>query len=354
VGAPLLVFVILFLLFTLFASLTAPRAGGPLDPLLSREGMLVGTCWVFLALAAITILGTLWPVVSRLWSAKTVGLSPVFYNTVCLPLFAVIALLLAMCPWVGWRGRIAGKGRALFVSGIALGCGVLLYAVGQKRMLPVAGSAAAVAILVSVCLQVTGAAGLARGGRSLAAHLAHAGFAVIVLGVAFSGPYKVQENVVLLPGRSVVFGEYALTLETVRGGDARDHDRNFAGGAERPGGASPPPAYIYSEAVLGVTRDGKAAGELRPRLRRYAKYPADTFSEVDTLFSWGNELYCSLLGLDGNGAATLQISLNPMVNWIWAGGALLCLAPLAGMFRSGSGAPVSRAPHFPHPREDAP
>lgn len=67
------------------------------------------------------VLATLWPVLSRLWSAQSVGLTPAFYNRACLPLFTLLALLLTLCPWLGWKVGVTHK----FQAGAAAGLFVL-------------------------------------------------------------------------------------------------------------------------------------------------------------------------------------------------------------------------------------
>lgn len=158
----------------------------------------------------------------------------------------------------------------------------------------------------------------------------------MVLGVAFSGPYKVEEKFTLRPGQSVLFGEYAFQLTDVRTGDSHDHDSGVSGKPHDH--TADPPRYIYSEAVLRVVKNNRDYGTLRPQIRGYASRPDTFFSEVDTVFSWGNEIYCNLASVDESGLVTVQVSLNPLVNWIWLGSVLLCLFPLLGM-RPGRAAP---------------
>lgn len=337
VGMPLLIFVLLFLAFAAFAARLSPEKGAPLENPLSREGLLTLTAWVFLALSAVTIIGTLWPVISRLWSEKPVGLSPAFYNTVCLPLFVLLLFFLAVCPWLSWvpragRGAIRNKGMLAYVAMTGVAAAGVLFYVGFGKAVPLAGMGAAIAVLAGTCMLFAAVPGLLRNGPSLAAHGVHAAFALMVLGTAFSGPYKVQQDFVMAPGQTAVFGEYSLRLAKINQGDSHDHEPGVASGQSHPDHAGNPPAYIYSEAVVTVAKNGESVGELRPQLRRYQSHPDNAFSEVDTIFSFGNELYCSFVGLDmGQGTATIQISANPLVNWIWVGGVLLCLFPLAGM-----------------------
>lgn len=86
VGTPLTVFVLAGLAVTFWVACTAPREGKPLAGLDSREGFLTLVAWVLLALAAIILVATMWPVISKLWTTAPRGLDANFYNRVCLPL----------------------------------------------------------------------------------------------------------------------------------------------------------------------------------------------------------------------------------------------------------------------------
>ena len=338
VGIPLLIFTLLFFLFAALAAISAPKYGDALDSPLTREGLLTLTAWVFLTFSLIITVGTLWPVFSLIWSEKAIVLNQTFYNITCAPLFVLLAVMLAICPWIGWDGSIRHKALFAFTGAIALvACTSLLYA-GFSKPLALVATAAAMAIMAGVCLLLSSSPSLTRFLPTLAAHGTHFGFALIVLGVAFSGPYKIQQDIVLNPGQRAILGDYTLHLASVGGGDSHDHAPGTDPGTTdktHPNHAANPPQYIYSEAVLRISRNNEEIGELRPQLRRYLnqRNPENAFSEVDTLFSWGNELYCSMLGVDEKGTTTLQISVNPLVNWIWAGGFVLCLFPLAGLGR---------------------
>ena len=57
------------------------------------------------------------------------------------------------------------------------------------------------------------------------------------------------------------------------------------------------------------------------------------FSEVDVIPGLGNEVYASLLGLDEDMRVLVKVSVEPLVNWIWIGGTLMCIVPLLGLRR---------------------
>ena len=77
-----------------------------------------------------------------------------------------------------------------------------------------------------------------------------------------------------------------------------------------------------------MRKNGRAVGVLRPEKRAYDKFGGMFFTEVDVIPSLGEELYASLSGLDGQGRAIAKVSIEPLVNWLWIGGALLSLMPL--------------------------
>ena len=65
------------------------------------------------------------------------------------------------------------------------------------------------------------------------------------------------------------------------------------------------------------------------------------FSEVDVIPGLGNEIYASLLGLDESSRVVVKVSVEPLVNWLWIGGTIMCLVPLAGLRRRKNSAPES-------------
>lgn len=312
VGTPLLIFVLFGLLLALWVPALAPARGKPLAGLESREGMLVLVCWILLALAVIILLGTLWPVISTLWSQQPRGLEAAFYNRVCLPLGALLMVLLAFCPWLSWGGGLRNKGFFLAALGILVAGGATLWALGYRQPTAFVAASAAFAALGTATMNCASRA--VRGHLpTLAAHGVHLGLALLALGVAFSGPYKLERDLTLKPGASEALGAYSVKLLELREGSQ--------------------PGFEYLEARLEVSRDGVVLGQLGPQRRLYEKFGTMQFSEVDTIPGLGNEIYASMLGIVDGEAALVKVSVNPLVNWLWIGGALMCIFPLLGLGR---------------------
>jgi len=316
VGGPLLVFM-LYALVLLGAVLVAgaPSFAGRLRPLSglgSTSGFLVILTWLMLALAGVVLLGTLWPVISKLWSAKPVGLDAGFYNRVCLPLFALATALVAFCPNLSFTGGIRSRAGLAVSSGLFVLGGALCSMLGIRRPVPLFAGAAAIAVMGTVCfLWLRQRQARSRHG-SLGASLVHLGLALVTLGVAVSGPYQQSIEAVLTPGRTIRVGSFVLTYRDLQ----EDHT----------------PAMAIDRAVIDVSRDGRPVGRLTPERRLYRGFD-QPFAEVSTIPSLGDELYATLLGSSDKKTASLKISVNPLVNWIWIGGTIMCLAGFLALRR---------------------
>lgn len=310
VGTPLTVFVLTALVLTFAISFAAKPQGEDLHSLFSREGALVLVAWVFLTLALIILLATMWPVISKLWGAAAQGLDASFYNRVCLPLGAGLLLLLCACFWLAWQGGLADSARFFATCGALLASAVAIWLAGYQKPLALLGSASAVA---AICAMLMAAARSWKDRRRLGSIGLHLGLALLALGVAFSGPYTIEKEMLLGKGQEGSIGPYGISLEQVKDGEGNGYD--------------------YLRASLKITRDGQVVGVLQPERRIYAKFGDMQFSEVDVISGLDKDIYASLLGMDEDLRVLVKISLEPLVNWIWIGGALMCLFPFLSLGR---------------------
>lgn len=312
VGTPLLVFILASSLLSIWVPCMAKGRGKPLAGIDSREGFLVLAAWVLLMLSVIIWVATLWPIISKLWTVQAQGLDAGFYNRVCLPLGAMLTVLLALCPWLGWGGGVRDKKNVLIIIGSFTGAGILFWFMGFRHPTAFIASAAAVAAVVGFVLLMLDSR-VRRQTNAVAAYGVHLGVALLVLGVAFSGPYKLEGDLLLAKGEKGKVGNYEITLIDIKDGQE--------------------PGFDYLEGRFEIRKDNVVVGLLAPQRRIYTKFGNQQFSEVDTVASLGNELYASLLGLDENQRLTVKFSVHPLVNWMWIGGTLMCLFPFMGLRR---------------------
>lgn len=315
VATPLTVFMLgglaVSLITVLFGEKPVYRA---LSGFTSRQGMLVISAWVFLALGVVVALGTMWPVISKLWSPTAVGLDPAFYNRVCLPLFTLLVLVFCICPWFGWKEGIRDSRGAAGTAGVFGGSLVMFWLAGIHIPLALIAASGAVAAMASIVLLMVLIPTTRRTRFSWGPHLVHLGLALMALAVAFSGPYKEETQATLHPGESMQVGHYLLTHQQL----SQERSR----------------AVLSYRAELVVVRDGEEIGTVRPE-RRWYPNSRNSFAEVSVIPGLGDEIYATLLGYDGkDGSVTISASVNPLVNWLWIGGTLMSLAPLVLLRRN--------------------
>ena len=311
VGPYLLIFVLVFLAVIAFVAMNARDDGKELGGLESREGFIVMTVWLLIALCVVILTATPWPVISRLWTDRPMGLDANFYNNVCLPLFTVMLALLLACPWLKWQGGLRDWKKFLITGTAFCGALVVFWQMGVSKALPLMSASLCVAVLTSMGLMLSEKSTRAWK-PSVMACLVHISVALMALGISFSGPYKQEVEVELAKGEVAQVGPYSVTLSNMYEGRGAN--------------------FEYIEAELQIVKDGKVVDVLSPQRRLYDKWQRSAFSEATTHPSLGSEFYATLLGVSGD-SAVLRMSANPLVNWLWIGGALMSLAPFIGLSR---------------------
>ena len=305
VGLPLMLFMLVGLGLSLVVLLLGESpAYRTLSGFTSRQGLLVITAWIMIALGLVVGMGTMWPVISKMWSASPVGLDARFYNRVCLPLLSLVVLVFCVCPWLAWKDGVRNRIGLLATGGVFLGALIVFYAMGVRIPLALITASLSVAALASIVLVFALLPGVARMRSSWGAYGVHCGVALLALGIAFSGPYKVEREMILHPDQPVQLQQYTLTLHDVK----QDRD--------------PEMSRVWAE--IEVTKGGEDVGTLLPERRLYRNFP-QPFAEVSVIPGLGDELYSTLLGYEEDGSATIKASINPLVNWVWIGGTLMCL-----------------------------
>lgn len=313
VGLPLSIFIIFGACLTLITTLGAQKAGSGLASLDSRQGILVIVAWLLVSLAIIILLATMWPVISKLWTSDSLGLDAAFYNRVCLPLGTLLLFLLAFCPWLGFSRSIANlKNKSPLVISLAFWAGMcfFIWMSGYRQPLSLVAAASAATIICSM-LYLTVKVFKQKTWPALAAVGAHGGLALLALGIAFSSSYSTERDLLLGRGDEGEIAGYTIKLAEMGEGSGSGYD--------------------FLRAKLIVSDGGKVLGELYPERRIYDKFGDMQFSEVDVMTGLDRDIYASILGMDDNLKLLVKISIEPMVAWIWIGGIIMCLMPLAGL-----------------------
>jgi len=141
--------------------------------------------------------------------------------------------------------------------------------------------------------------------RRYGAYLAHLGLAVVVVGLAASHFWQPEKDVTLQPGQQVSVAGYTLTYTGAIQRELADH----------------------SELVAAMTLGGQT---LEPARATYAGLGGQSLTHVAISTSPIADVYVVLAGTNGEGSASFRVFVNPLVSWIWAGGAIIIVGVLLG------------------------
>ena len=300
------------------------RPERPLGRLVSREGAFLAANVGLVAMMLLTLFGTMFPVFSRSVTGNAMSVSQSFYNHVVLPVALALVGIMALAPILTYGGAAMNKLMRGVVPPLALGLVwvVAAWALGVRSAWALAAGAACAVLLGSVVIDVVrsvrnrqrnthenvlvAALRLLDGNhRRYGSHVVHTGIVMIVAGIAGSSLYSTKQLSQLTAGQSAVVGKYTVRLDDLR--EVRG------------------PNYTAVQSTVTVTDDRGNVEELRPQRRFYDK-AEDASSEVAIRSNWAEDLYINLAGWEGGGKlATLQVIVNPLVRWIWAGGVVLTL-----------------------------
>src|SRR5690606_10437159 len=138
-------------------------------------------------------------------------------------------------------------------------------------------------------------------------YIVHLGVLVMAVAVAASSALAIDRTVTLVPGETATIGDFEVTHERLVVEPLADDAR-----------------VIETRAELRYA--GRRSGTLHTALRDYPSSPtAIATPAVST--SLGEDLYATLLASDpDSGAVTLHLFVNPLVVWIWIGGAIVGVA----------------------------
>ena len=159
---------------------------------------------------------------------------------------------------------------------------------------------------------------ISRNRRRYGGYIVHLGVVVLVAGITASSLFVTQKEVVLDKGDSFSLGRYDLVFRGVRylSNDAKD---GFS-------------------AELSIENDGKSVATMYPEKNIY-KYEGNREinqeTEVALRSTFRDDLYLILSEVDGSGKVNVRALLNPMVNWIWAGGVVIVLGAIVTMWPEG-------------------
>ncbi|HEY3529700.1 MAG TPA: cytochrome c-type biogenesis CcmF C-terminal domain-containing protein [Nocardioides sp.] len=286
--------------------LGSPR--GSLGPVLSRTSAILANNVLLVVLAVTVLVGTLFPVLADAVNGSQVAVGPSYFDTVSVPVVGLLLALMGLGPYLRWRGDrgAAVLRRALLPAAVGAAVVVCLAVKAPTGRAALVTFGLAGFVLTGIVRDVVRRVG--SWGR-VAGMGAHLGFVLLLVGVAGSSAYAVAGEGTVTPGHSHRVAGVDVAVSAV------SRDRSAGD--------------IVTRAGL-VLRRGDRTVRLSPGLR-YSPAHDMTVAVPAVSSRVGGDLYVTLLSADRNGAVTVRVARNPMVGWIWAGGAVMALAGLGSL-----------------------
>ncbi len=302
--------------FALFAwRAQAMQPTGVFQPV-SREGGLILNNLLLCSIAAVVLVGTLYPMFADLVLGEKISVGAPFFNTATLPLAVPLIGAMSVGPVLAWkRARLWPALQKLWWAALLALLALLgALALGGARIGPALGFAAAFWLIAGAKAEFLARIGFfqrprAAWGRAMGlpraawgGALAHAGLGVTILGLSGMG-LATDKLALLHPGESATLAGYEYRLDGVGSGEG--------------------PNYSFREATVVVSRNGRAVALMHPQKRSFplARMTTSEAAIHPTLLA---DLYV-VLGEEREGAAVLRIHNNPLAPWIWLGAAIMAL-----------------------------
>lgn len=311
------------------------------DSLLSREATFLFNNLLLVAVIVVTFLGVIFPLLSEALQGRRINVGPPFYQQVNGPLLLAMVALMGFGMLVPWR---RGGARAL-VRGLRVTLGLTaLFTIGavvlgaRSPWTILAVAACAFALVVAVREFHRTALALMRARQALypaallavfrynrrryGGYLVHVGVALMGLAIVGSSFFQTERSVSMRPGQSVNVGQYTVAYQGLTSWDEPGRQRTVAS---------------------LLVRSGDSSFEVKPQKVVYENWEDQPISEVviKTVFPQLDDVYVVMAAFGEDGAASFHIFVNPLVAFLWLGGAVLVIGGMISWWPETAHAPAA-------------
>lgn len=299
-----------------------------LDSLLSREAAFLYNNFLFMAILAIVFLFTYYPIFSELFTGEKGFVGPPVYERALAPLFAVLLVLMGIAPLTMWyrtslkRLQLAARWPALaalifvvilFALGIR-GWGALLgFWIGSFSVILTLlefwkGTRARMKRGEAPWVAFTGL--MARNRRRYGGYWIHLGVLIMAFGIIGVELFQQETQLRLQTGESLSLGQFEMVFQ----------------GVERYPG---PDDLLITEATVDVYQNGELVRTLHPRTELYTR-TGQPMTIPNARSTITEDFYVLLVNWEPTSAsqATFRVYLNPLINWVWAGGIIFIIGTM--------------------------
>lgn len=292
---------------------------------LSRDSMFLLNNLAFAAFTFTVLIGTVYPLIHEAMTEKKLSIGEPYFNELGVPLSIAIVFLMGVGPALPWGRPEPAKAlqRLALPFGFAILAVALSFALGARGFLPLLSFGISGFALETTLREFWEPAKLRaerkdegivtalwesmrRTRRRTGGYIVHIGVIMIAVAVTGSSSFKTQKEFVLKPGESIQMQEYEITyLEAT----TKEEDHRFS-----------------RIARFEASKNGRNLGILEPKLNNYVRMANSTIGTPAVKTTLQEDLYLNLVNINDDGSIVgLQVIIEPLIFWLWFGGAIMCL-----------------------------
>jgi cytochrome c-type biogenesis protein CcmF len=306
------------------------RSSVQLDSIVSRESVFLFNNLFFLVATVTVFLGTLYPLIVETLGDDKVTVGPPYYNAVFMPVALGLVFLMGVGPSIAWRKASLDNLKKNFLLPLVIGlAGLAALAVAGVRSPLALGGVAIVGFVASTIVIDFGkltafwaarqqvnlfhgfVTAFAKNQRRWASLLTHSGVLVLIVGVIASTIYQTEKVVAMQVGDQLQLQDYTLTFTELR----------------QVAGAN----WTAHEGVMEVFRGDRFITELRPQKRIYDVSLTPTTEAAIHTINMG-QIFITMPEVSPD-RVMIRALVNPLVLWVWGGGAIMGIGVLLNLFR---------------------
>ena len=301
-----------------------------LDSMLSREAAFLVNNMLLLAIAFVTLWGTVYPLISRLTNGEEITVARPFYDQLNGPLMLALVFLMGVGPLIPWRkSRLASVRRSLLppIAGGLITVAVLA-ALGLHKDYALIGFGLSAFVTTGILMEWYRGTGARHWSSSenygtafvrlimanrprYGGYIVHLSVVMVTLGIVGTSFFGVQKDVVLSPGQSTHIEDYELiflgTVET-----SKSNRTEFT-------------------STVQVFRGGDRLETIRTKRSFYPNFNmASTSAAIRS--TPVEDLYIVPSENLPDGSVGFRVLVNPLIWWMWVAGPVMLVGTVIALW----------------------
>lgn len=282
------------------------------NALFSKENSFLLNNIIFVVMSFTVLYGTVFPLLAEALANKKLSIQAPFFNTIMAPIAVIMVFLMGITHILGWKktsiSRLRRNSLVPTILTIIATALIIIFMDSSWQMVLLGASAVFAAILIlreffqshwinrKQWNEESGWITLFfRDKRRKGGLLVHLGIILMTIGVC-GAFFNEETSLTFSPGEIKSFGGYELVFKNVEREETKNH-RNIG-------------------IKIDVLKNNQSLQTLFPVKSYYPTSP-QPMTEVAIHRTIMEDLYISLASINKDGSATIDIYVNPMVNFIW-------------------------------------